>query len=57
MEELAGPLFLSASGVAIAAIAFYNRDKPDWQRGMRQILVMAIGQVVLGAVVWIMLNT
>jgi hypothetical protein len=57
MEDLATPLFLSASGVMIAAIAFYNRDKPEWQRGMRQIFVIAVGQVVLGAVVWIMLNT
>jgi hypothetical protein len=57
MDDLATPLLLSASGVLIAAIAFYNRDKPEWQLGMRQILVIAIGQVVLGAVVWIIVNT
>jgi len=56
MEDLVTPLLLSGTGVAIAAIAFYNRDKPDWQRNMRWIFIEATGLVVLGAVVWILLN-
>ena len=43
-------LALSASGVLVAAIAFYNRDKPAWQRDMRRIYIIAIGQVALGTV-------
>jgi len=43
-------LALSASGVVVAGIAFYNRDKPAWQRDMRAIYIIAIGQVALGVV-------
>jgi hypothetical protein len=50
------PLVLSASGLVVAALAVYNRDKPAWQRDMRSILLVAIGQVALGAVAWILLN-
>ena len=50
------PLTLSASGVAVAAVAFWNRDKPAWQRDMPKLLALAIGQVALGAVSWLMLS-
>lgn len=40
----------------VAAIAFYNRDKPEWQRDMRSIYILALGQVALGAVTWILLS-
>ena len=43
-------LSLSASGVVIAAVAYHNRDKPEWQRDMRAIYILAMGQVALGAV-------
>jgi hypothetical protein len=43
-------LALSASGVLVAVIAFYNRDKPEWRRDMRPIYILAIGQVALGTV-------
>jgi uncharacterized membrane protein len=50
------PLLLSGSGVVVAALAFVNRDKPDWQRGMTRILSIAVMQVVLGATAWIILS-
>jgi hypothetical protein len=49
-------LFLSGTGVALAAIAFYNRDKPAWQKDMRAVYVLAIGQVMLGAFAWFVLR-
>ncbi len=49
MENLVVPLLLSGTGVSVAAVAFANRDKPDWQRAMPVLIVMAVGQVVLGA--------
>ncbi|MDO8484130.1 MAG: hypothetical protein Q7S35_04220 [Candidatus Limnocylindrales bacterium] len=54
--DLAIPLFLSGSGVAVAALAFFNRDKPEWQRDMRRIYIIALGQVALGAVAWVVLS-
>lgn len=50
------PLLLSGIGVTLAAIAFYNRDNPDWQRSMRFIYGIAIAQVALGAMAWVVLN-
>jgi len=50
------PLLLSGSGVIVAAAAFLNRDKPEWQRGMTRILSIAVMQVVLGATAWIILS-
>jgi hypothetical protein len=47
---LAFGALLSASGVLVAAVAFYNRDKPEWQRGMRTIYFLAFAQVALGTV-------
>jgi hypothetical protein len=49
-------LGLSASGVLVAAIGFYNRDKPEWQRDMRRIYILAFGQVALGAMSWFLLS-
>ncbi len=46
-------LILSGSGVAVAAFAYYNRDKPEWQRGMTRILTLVVMQVVLGVVAWV----
>jgi uncharacterized membrane protein len=54
--DLALPLLLSGSGVAVAAVAFYNRDKPAWQKDMRRLMLIASMQVVLGAVAWIVLS-
>ena len=39
---------LSASGVILAAVGFINRERPEWQRAMRPIFFLAIGQVILG---------
>jgi hypothetical protein len=41
-------LVLSASGVLVAGVAYYNRDKPEWRRDIRPIFILAIGQVGLG---------
>ena len=41
-------VILSGSGVLIMAIAYRNRDQPAWQRDMRAIIILAIGQVLLG---------
>ena len=49
-------MILSLSGVLVAGIAFYNRDKPAWQRDMRPIMILAVGQVVMGAVSWLLLS-
>jgi hypothetical protein len=54
--DLVLPLVLSGMGVAVAALAFYNRDKPDWQRNMTGLMALALGQVVLGAVSWVVLS-
>jgi hypothetical protein len=50
---LVSSLILSGSGVAVAAIAFYNRDKPEWHRDMPRILFLAVMQVVLGVTIWV----
>ncbi len=42
-------LLLSASGVLVAAVAFHNRNKPEWKRDMRAIYIIALGQVALGS--------
>ena len=49
------PLGLSVMGVAVAAVVFMNRDRPEWQTSIRPLLVLAIGQVVLGAVSYLLL--
>jgi hypothetical protein len=54
--DISIPLFLSASGVLVAGIAFYNRDKPEWRKDMRAIYVLALGQVALGAMTWFLLR-
>jgi hypothetical protein len=54
--NLVVPLSQSISGVVVAAVAYVNRDKPEWQRDMRKIYVIAIGQVALGVVALIMLG-
>ena len=41
-------LILSGSGVVVAAVAFYNRRDPRWQRAMPLIMAIAVGQVLLG---------
>jgi hypothetical protein len=56
VRDLALPLLLSGSGVLVAAVAFYNRAKPDWQRGMKGILFLAVMQVVLGAISWLVVS-
>jgi hypothetical protein len=54
--DLALPPPLSGSGVAVAALAFYYRDKPAWQRDMRRLMLLASMQVVLGVAAWIVLS-
>ena len=54
--DLALPLLLSGSGVAVAALAFYNRDKPAWQQDMKRIMFIAVMQVGFGAMAWIVLR-
>jgi hypothetical protein len=54
--DLALPLFLSGSGVAVAALAYYNREKPAWQQDMKPIMLIAVMQVALGAMAWIVLR-
>jgi len=48
--NLVPAMILSGSGVGVAAVAFYRRDDPEWQRGMVWIMGLAIVQVVLGIV-------
>jgi hypothetical protein len=55
--ELVAPLVLSVSGVVIAAVAYVNRDRPDWEPRIRATYALAIGQVILGVVVWLLLRT
>ena len=43
-------------GVMVAAIAFYNRDKPEWQKDMKAIYILALGQVMLGAMTSFLLH-
>lgn len=50
------PVVLSGTGVAIAALAYYNRENPAWQRDMRRVYIIALGQVALGAIAWLLLN-
>jgi hypothetical protein len=40
----------------VAAIAFFNRDKPAWRKDLAGIYVIALGQVTLGVVTWVLLN-
>lgn len=54
--DLLLPLTLSGLGVAIAAIAFYNREKPAWQKDMKALYILAFGQVALAAVSWFVLS-
>ncbi len=50
------PLLLAGGGVAVAGLAFYNREKPDWQRNMAALMALAVGQVVLGVVAWVLIS-
>jgi hypothetical protein len=54
--DLVLPLILSGVGVAVATAAFLNRDKPEWKRSMPALMVLAVSQVLLGTVAWILLN-
>jgi multisubunit Na+/H+ antiporter MnhB subunit len=49
-------IILSASGVIVAALAFYYRNDRSWQRAMTWIMAVAIGQVVLGALSAVLLR-
>jgi hypothetical protein len=37
-------------------LAFLNRDKPEWQRDMRRIYILAFGQIALGVTTWFLLT-
>jgi hypothetical protein len=54
--QLVLPMMLSFTGVGIAALAFLNRDKPEWQRNMRRIYILAFGQIALGVTTWFLLT-
>jgi len=56
VEDIVIPMLISGTGVAIAAIAYRNRDKPEWQRDMKGIYILALGQVALGFVSWYLLS-
>jgi hypothetical protein len=43
-------LGLSFVGIALMAVAYRNRENPAWRRDMRAIIVLAVGQVLLGTV-------
>jgi hypothetical protein len=43
-------LLLSLSGVVVAGLGFVNRDRPEWQRAMPILMLVAVGQVLLGLV-------
>ena len=45
-----GPLLLSGTGVAVASVAFWNRDKPEVRQNMTFFMTVAVGHVLLGAV-------
>jgi hypothetical protein len=46
-----GALSLSFFGVALMAVAYINREKPAWQKDMRAIAILAVGQVMLGTAI------
>ena len=48
--SLVPSVLLSASGLIVAAVAFFHRDDPDWRRAMVPIMAIAIAQVTLGVV-------
>jgi hypothetical protein len=54
IQLLVGPLILSISGMAVAAATYVNRAKPEWQRHAGALMVIAIGQVILGMAVWLL---
>jgi hypothetical protein len=54
--ELALPLVLSGLGVAIAALVYLNRDKPEWRRNGGPLLALAVGQVLLGVGSWFVMT-
>ena len=54
--DLVVPLVLSGTGVTIAALAYHNRENPAWQRDMRRLYIVALGQVALGAITWLLLS-
>lgn len=47
------PLAMGVSfvGVALVCLAYLNRRKPAWQRDMRAIIILAVGQVLLGTTI------
>ncbi|MFL5679621.1 MAG: hypothetical protein ACJ77B_03385 [Chloroflexota bacterium] len=38
--DLVPSLTLSGMGVAVATVAFLNRDKPEWRRGMPVLMFL-----------------
>jgi hypothetical protein len=55
VDDVVTPFLLSGTGVALAALAFYNRKKPAWQRDMPRLMILALGQVALGFVSWLLI--
>ena len=50
-----GPLFLALSGVAVGIYGYYNRDNPAMGKdGLRAMYGLAIGQVALGVMFWVL---
>jgi hypothetical protein len=54
--NLVAPLMLSGSGVVVATAAFLNRDKPEWRQHMTSFMVLALGQVLLGVVSFLLVH-
>jgi hypothetical protein len=52
VDDVILPALLSATGVALAAIGFYNRRNPEWQQAMPRLMILALGQVALGFATW-----
>jgi hypothetical protein len=54
--ELELPLLLSCSGLAVIAVAWYNRANEQWQPLIPWLAVLAVMQVALGVTFWLVLN-
>lgn len=50
------PLVLSLTGLAIAVATWANRDTADWTARTRELIALAVGQVLLGALAWFVLG-
>jgi hypothetical protein len=54
--ELELPLLLSASGLAVILVGWYNRANDEWQPLIPWLAALAVMQVALGLAAWFVLN-